>query len=324
MLPASEKTTQTMDITTQIDNIKLNHFNDFLLRQIQLINDNKIRSLYRGDNLKNLQDKLGVNSDNRESDLIELFDRLFMIGEKSKKFYADEFWGYDSNSRFKIEDCSEDVFGHIFFQIDKALKNKNNKLRKFLDKNTKFKNYFHDKENKNKFIASAILIPENLRKYFKSYYLTLLHQLGYVNYKNKSDLVSATSNYSIAQVFSKANQINDPIIIHFWIPNSSKLAKDFKKYKMPKYVGLPYTEQKETSLLAGILPHFIIGIEIPADETLYLNPNIFTNEINDDLFLQGMIINQTNFISIWKKTNYKGYYTSNYKGIIENIKNASR
>lgn len=313
-----------MDSVTEIDNTKLNHFNDFLLKEIQLINDNKIRALYRGDYLKNLQDKLGVNFYSRESDLKELLDRLFMIGEKSKKFYADEFWGYDSNSKFKIEDCSREVFGHIFVQIDKALKNKNSKLKKFLDKNTKFKNYFSDKENKNKFIDNAIQIPDNLRKYFKTYYLTLLHQFGYINYKNKSDLVSATSKYNIAQDFSRANQSNDSIIIHFWIPNSSKFVKDFRKYKMPKYVGIPYTEQKEISLVAGILPHFIVGIEILADETLYLNPNIFTNEINEDLFLQGMIINQTNFISVWKKTNYGGFFISDGNSIVENTKNASR
>lgn len=281
------------------------HFNEFLLRQIRLTQRRIIYPLYRGDKLKNLFDRLGIFYDETEPDYKQLVSRLFMIGEKSRNFYSDEFFQTHNNRTIRIDDCDENVFNYIFDNINSSLKSKNTYTKSFFDKNEKFKQFFLNKAANKKIFSSAILTAEkNEQVFFKNYYLTLLHQLGSINYRDSSHLVSTSKDYKIAKSFAGDNFSSRRIVIHAWTTVNARLSK-FKKYGLPKYSGMPYKSQNEISILAGILPHYIIGLQIIDDENFFINPNIFINPITDNLFIDGLNINQDDFDNVLRQTNYR-------------------
>ena len=281
------------------------HFNELLLRQIQLTQRRIIYPLYRGDKSKNLFDRLGIYYDEVEPNYNQLVSRLFMIGEKSRNFYSEEFFQTPNSRTIRIDDCDENVFNYIFDNINSCLKSKNTYTKAFFDKNEQFKQFFLNKTaNKKKFSLAILAAEENEQVFFKNYYLTLLHQLGSINYKDNSHLVSTSKNYKIAKDFAGDNLSSKRIIIHAWTTVKARLSK-FKKYELPKYNGRPYKTQKEISILAGILPHYIIGLQIIEDEIFFINPNIFINPITDNLFIDGLNINQADFDEILKQTNYR-------------------
>jgi hypothetical protein len=58
-------------------------------------------------------------------------------------------------------------------------------------------------------------------------------------------------------------------------------------------------------LTAGILPHYIIGVEFLNNNEFYFNSNIIENELNEVIFMFGLDINQDNFFSVLKKTSFR-------------------
>lgn len=261
--------------------------------------------MYRGDKLKNLFDRLGIFYDEAEPDYNQLVSRLFMIGEKSRNFYSDKFFQTHNNRTIRIDDCDENVFNYIFDNINSSLKSKNTYTKSFFDKNEQFKQFFLNKAANKKIFSSAILAAEkNEQVFFKNYYLTLLHQLGSINYRDSSHLVSTSKDYKIAKNFAGDNFSSKRIVIHAWTTVTARLSK-FKKYGLPKYSGMPYKSQNEISILAGILPHYIIGLQIIDDERFFINPNIFINPITDNLFIDGLNINQDDFDNVLRQTNYR-------------------
>ncbi len=283
---------------------ELCQFNEFLVKQIYLTNRRIIQPLYRGDNLMNLREKLGIYYSKSETDYKELLSRLFMVGEKSKHFYSEEYFK-SSNRTIRIDESNETVFHYIFDNLNSSIKSKNSITISFFEKNLLLKSYFSDKKNNKRiFSSSALSANENERIFFKNYYLSLLHQLGAINYKNKSHFVSASTDFTVAQDFSSNDSSSKRIIIHAWRPVNGKITHRFEKYNLPKYKSVPYRNQKEFSSLAGILPHYIIGLETLRDHKIFINPSIFANPISDDLFINGLNINQENFGEVLKLTNY--------------------
>jgi hypothetical protein len=283
----------------------LTQFNAFLLKQIRLTQRKIICPLYRGDKLENLFTRLGSSyNEAKEPNYEQLLSRLFMVGEKSRNFYSDEFFQKD-NRTIRIDDCDENVFNYIFDNINSSLKSKNTHTISFFDKNEKFKQFFSNKAANKQIFSSAILAAkESEQIYFKNYYLILLHQLGSINYRDSSHLVSTSMDYKVAQNFASGNYPSKSIVIHAWTTVNAYRDK-FKKYRLPKYSGMPYKNQKEISVLAGILPHYIIGLEIIEDEIFFINPNIFINAITDNLFIDGLDIDQTDFDEVLKQTKYR-------------------
>lgn len=281
------------------------HFNEFLLMQIRLTQRRIIQPLYRGDKLKNLFDRLGVFYNEVEPDYKQLVSRLFMIGEKSRNFYSDEFFNNRNNRNIRIDDCDEKVFNYIFDNINSSLKSKNSYTKAFFDKNEQFKQFFLDKTaNKKTFSSIIIAVAENEQVFFKNYYLTLLHQLGSINYKESSHLVSTSKDHTVAEDFAGTRSSSKRIMLHCWTTVNSQMS-NFKKYGLPKYNGVPYKNQKEFSILAGILPHYIIGLQIIDEEKFFINPNIFLNPITDCLFVHGLNINQEDFDEVLRQTKYR-------------------
>ena len=276
---------------------ELIRYNCFLLTQLDLMRRKEIRALYRGDSLKNLCEKLNVDYNNGASNVKDILERLFMVGEKAIRYYTD-------NETFRIEDANNFVFDKIMGYFKSSLKAKNTNTIYFFERNKTLRNFFSDTNNKRIFLETIDRADKNERLSIRNYYLTLLHQLAAINYKRKSHFVSTSNDYKIAERFANHSSDGHRIILHCWQPIKRERSV-IKKYKLPSYSLGPYDYQKEFSVLGGILPHYISGLEIKSSNDFYPNPNIFKQEITNDTFLNGLDIDQRNFHNIIRLTNYK-------------------
>ena len=87
---------------------------------------------------------------------------------------------------------------------------------------------------------------------------------------------------------------------------------------MPRQTKSAFDIQHEISLLAGILPHYIIGIEFLKDNEFYFNSNILENGVNDAVFMFGLNINQDNFFNVLKETSFRKSFNTTRREIYEN------
>lgn len=289
---------------------ELTRYNDFLFIQLELMKKRVIQLIYRGDSLENLCKKLNVYYENEHTNISTILERLFMVGEKAKRFYTDD-------EDFEINNTDDYVFEKIMKYFETSLKNQNRNTITFFDRNPTLKSFFSDKQNKKTFLNILNRASTRERLAIRNYYLTLLHQLAAINYKNKSHFVSTSSEYNIAEKFSKSRGNKNRIILHCWQP--LKIERNIaKKYNLPTYTLGPYHYQKEFSILGGILPHYIAGIEFTHLKEFYFNPNIFKQNISNETFFYGLDIDQSNFEETFLLTNYKRSLTTDGFDIWEN------
>jgi hypothetical protein len=292
----------------KLDRRDLLHYTEFLLRLVKLTTSKAIQPVFRGDNLENLFYRLGFNHGYSDENLEEFLKRFYMIGQKSKHFFDIEVSVNQNKRNIGIDDVGDHVFEIIFDNIFSVLKSKNSSTKAFFDKNEEFYNFFKLKRgNKINFLKKISELKGDGKLYFKDYYLRLLHQLGSIKYKSHSHFVSTSPFYKIAQGFACNDASSQSVIIHTWSSINYRDRK-YKNIELPKYKGEPYRSQRENSFFAGILPHFIIGLEIIEQKKFFINPNIFVNEITDDLFFNGLKIDQEEFDVILKKTRYSSSY----------------
>lgn len=281
----------------------------FKLRQIDLI--------YRGDNLNNLYKRFGIVNVQSEDSKNELLKRVFLIGDKSRYFYKDEILkvnGYDRN--IKLTDSDNEIIDGIFLQMNSATKSKKDYLRNYFENNRQLKSYFENLNNRSKFIEGINLAKDKFR--YRNYYLTILHQLYFDEYRNNTHFVSTSTKFDLAKSFAK----NKGVIIHCWQPVAKFKRLLLKKYNLPRQKISAFGEQYEVSLIGGILPHFIIGVEFLTENEFYFNSNIFENDISLEVFMFGLNINQENFYKVIKKTRFRSSFTVAGKKIYE--KNADQ
>ena len=291
-------------------NIELKRHNDFLLKQNELTRKRIIQPIYRGDSLKNLCYKLNVDFDGKSTNIETLLNRLFMVGEKAQRFYTD-------NENFRIEEADNYVFERILKYYKGSLKSKNKNTVFFFERNRSFTEFFSNKNNKQVFLDKIAKATNSEKINIRNYYLIILHQLASINYKRKSHFVSTSEDYKIAEMFSNGKLEKHRIILHCWYP--TKISKvTISKYNLPTYNFHPYQYQREYSVLGGILPHFISGIEFIQSNDFYPNPNIFNQEISNSTFLKGIEINQERFHEIAKLTNYRITLTTDGNNTWEN------
>lgn len=260
--------------------------------------------MYRGDSLKSVCEKLNIDYSNIISNIPILLERLFMVGEKGKRYFQNL-------DGFEINNTEYYVFDKIMKYFEDSLKNKNPFVAKFFERNKDLKEFFSNRDNKKEFVKIIAKLNNRDKLAVRNYYLILLHQLSAVNYKDKSHFVSTSSNYGIAKSFAESKKSKaDRIIIHCWQPVSLE-RKIAQKYGLPTYKIYPYPYQREITILGGIFPHFIMGIEIEHSNKFYPNPNIFKKDITKDTFLYGLDIDQSNFDDVISSTNYKKMIVSN-------------
>lgn len=279
---------------------------EFLLLQNQLTQFRKINLLYRGDNIENIYKRYGIINDNSEENKKELLKRIFLIGDKSKYFYNSVLLGTEIHSR-SIELTNEDdiTIIKVFEKFNKATKSKKEHIKNYFKKNSSLLKYFEDKKNINHFLTTIRNSSNPLS--FRNYYLKILHQLFFVDYRNNSHFVSSSKDKEISKIFSGKNGI----IFHCWQPNLSFFRKNFEVLNLPRQESLAFKEQKEFSFLAGILPHYISAIEFINENKIYFNPQITQSEIDIFLFFNGLNIDQSDFSEIILKTKFRKYFTIN-------------
>lgn len=303
----------TNEYSFQMTKLELSRYNDFLFTINMLSYKKEISQIYRGDSLENLCEKLNIDYQQESTDTDLVCERLFMVGEKAKRYYIDD-------NSFKISDYEDVVFEKIIKYFNDSIKNKHKNIKFFFDRNSAFRDFFIDKNNKSIFKEKIRKASEQEKLVIRDYYLTLLHQLATINYKNKSHFVSTSEDYLIAESFSKSRKEQYRVILHCWQPIKHE-KHTVKKFSLPTYTFHPFQYQKEYSLLGGILPHFIHMIEFCYLNKFVPNPNIFNQDINEYSFYYGLDIDQSNFFSVLELTNYKKSITTNGSIYWENISN---
>lgn len=277
---------------------------EFLLLQNQLTQLRKIHSFYRGDNLENIYKRFGIIHDETEYNKTELLKRIFLIGDKSKYFYDDILFGEVTHVRgLGLIDDSDLALAKIFKKMNSSTKSTKDYIKKYFKKNTNLLEYFKHKKNREDFIYSVKNSTNPL--FYRNYYLKILHQLYFVGYRNNSHFVSTSKDKEVTKKFAGTKGI----IIHCWKPNFYFFRKKFEAINLPRQESEAFEEQKEFSFLAGILPHFISAVEFIEDEKVYFNPNILINEIDNNLFFDGLEIDQSNFIEVVSKTKFRKYFS---------------
>lgn len=297
-------------IPLSMTNLKLERYNQFLFLLNTLSYKKEITQVYRGDSLENLCKKLNIEFLQENTDTNLICERLFMVGEKAKRYYIDE-------NSFEIDNYEKAVFDKIIKYLNDSVKNKNKSIKYFFDQNSTLKDFFTDKGNKLIFQEKIKDASEQEKLAIRDYYLTLLHQLAAINYKNKSHFVSTSRDYEIADRFSKSKKEKYRVILHSWQPIKNE-RNIVKKFGLPTYSFHPFQYQKEYSLLGGILPHFIHMIEFCHQNKFVPNPNIFNQDINEYSLYFGLDIDQSNFFEVLELTNYKRSITTNGKVYWEN------
>ena len=246
---------QSNHIKNELSLAELEILNSFLMQLLSNSASSKVKMIYRGDNLGNLCHRLGVKYDTSDIDFQTLLERLFMIGEKARHFYDDSIEG----RYLSIEGAGREAFDYLFDHLHKAVRNRRKAYVQFFSTNVLFREYFADKKNKRVFIDAAMGHSEYLRMYFRERYQTLLHQLAAPIYKEKSHVVSTSRNHHVAKKFAGGGVDNiDSCIIHAWKPNMNRFR--LINNSLPNYKGYPFSHQEETSIIAGILPHYIIAL----------------------------------------------------------------
>lgn len=285
----------------RLTNGELEHLNYFLLRLAALTSQRKVVQLFRGDKVENLFQRLNVPYVPQDPDYVTVLGRLFMIGEKSKHFYREHFPGAKGRV-LRIDEDGKEAFEFIFDHLNRAIRSKDSIHVAFFRRNEEFKGYFATRNNKREFVEKAQRCDDGCRNAYKNRYLTLLHQLGSITYKDKSHLISTSSSTSVAEKFSGKGGAEQGMKLYAWAPNTWILPRT-RTGELPNYKGRPYPLQKEVSLQAGILPHYIIGVELSKRRFFY-NPYLFRTEINNSTFAEGFDVNQEHFEPVLKQTNY--------------------
>ncbi|HEY8661379.1 MAG TPA: hypothetical protein VIL78_20255 [Hanamia sp.] len=238
----------------------------------------------------------GINKSKLKTNLIDklnsndsLYDGLFLVGDKAKKFLEKN---HEIPHPIKnIHSASDDTASWIFDLYGKLLVAP-------IDLT-----YFKNQNNKTAFIK-ATSKNQNLI----DYYLFGLHT-------NNSDtmvnFVSTTSSPKVAL----HNQTIGKLIIFLWLPQNYNLYINVDKLRIYKekvaQLRLPilndsfFSDEREVSFKGCILPHFILAIHDLEEGALILNPALIEDKANwiDD----GMNVNQENFSAFIKTTKYKRF-----------------
>ncbi len=190
------------------------------------------------------------------------------------------------NSKFEINDISNNIFEFIFSEFHNLKRSKNKRTLEFIAKNKETFEFFFNKENKSTFIEKIKSQSEENIKASKNYLLSTLHQIGNFNkYKKMSHFLSSSSKEAVAKGFSK-----EGIIINFWEPTFEK--KEYGGiYLLNSFI---YPEQEEYSVFTAIFPHYIYSFTF--DKIEYFNPYIDTCFDVDYYIYFGFDILQDNFI----------------------------
>ena len=306
VLSSSELVNKNGGDLTQTESEKLCEFLD------QLIGSQNSTIIARGESDENLKNQYNFDTENPEL----LAECIFMAGEKGRMCWNEKKF-------IDPDDTSSDNFRSICETLKKYIKEeckgdtkKAKKMRVFYLRNKQFCDAFNSIDS---LVCKYEKLLDNDKKMVNLYYLSIVHTIDNSSeYKEVSNFVSTSTNFSVAKNFSNY------ATIYGWVPRRPmrkgiksidfvviKYGSNVKKLKMPSCETPAFPKQKEIALRCGILPHFIIGFNI--GQKFYVNPAIFNSPNDremDDIVCNGLIIDQTDFEEFCNKyTKFKRYYT---------------
>jgi len=279
--------------------------------------------IFRGEKFSALKHKLNTAG---EQSLRKFNERIFLIGEKAKIYFKEEIRKKANDINvFGISSVEDDLFVYIFNKLNKIFKksNSHSEIEKFKDGNKSFCSYFLNTKNRKDFLAQIIGAKTNDDKLnIRDYYISILHRIGKIGIQDKSFFLSTTSDFRIAQNFSKNYNKPDSIILvgwtnsrklNQWTTHGSRLGQREQlliNYDLPIVNSIIYKHQKEVSMKGGILPHYLIGYILSDRCEFHINPAFFnSNESFQTMINEGFVIDQENFKEELTKTNYYGFFT---------------
>lgn len=268
------------------------------------------RIIYRGDSLDDM--KAQFKYKNIDNNMLPYY--IFAMGPKARACW-------DMTPKLIASNTTVENFKSILKKLRDGLKGYNHggsyrtkRMNVFVASNEDFCK---------KIISDSASIEHNYQRLSKVekeiinlFYLTLLHTLNSNGFGHRSTYLSATTSYLMAEHFAK------DIIFFGWYPttgnfwhNGGRIVNDCRG---GEYKGIPlckpaYAFQQEISLRCGLLPHFMLGYKMKANNVFYVNPAIEsianTNRSYEDIIENGFDIDQSNFEDFCKQTNFRYYFT---------------
>lgn len=227
-------------------------------------------------------------------------EKQFVDAGSDETFYSYLFFYGEKGAHFRsevdhaLEDCS-----------DAMLK----KILDALSADNEWGSYFQKDENRLNFI-SGVAGELDLR----NYYLAYLHQKS-IN-ESHSIMLSTTTDPKTAKQFSKDTEHTTEELImllvdifkvneHFstvcWddVEYQEIIRKKLKERGLPIFKDWPYPSEHETSILAGILPHYLWAVSDQTNKRIIVNPYLYCTDIADPC----LRIDQKNFEERGRKEN---------------------
>jgi transposase-like protein len=264
---------------------------------------------YRGVSRDHLVEKLSKQGSHLSE--VELLSLLFYFGDKAKHYYKiDNIDARSLRWLSSIEDKSQSTCETIFKKIGKVLKNKRAEIKRFIERNHDFCEYFKSGSNSEGFGSAVSALGQDAR----DYYLYFLHSVGKIGLGDKSVLVSTSRSYDAASRF--AGDANGRYVIYYIIPKPilnyavSHLSMKILENKLNRR-GLPiyngdaiYPDQKEYCVRGALFPSHIFGVQVLDDSRFVVNPHLFSGNNNVCDMLNGLALDQSDFEGRLKNTNY--------------------
>lgn len=259
-----------------------------------------------------------------DTNRVEILSKhLFLYGDKGKLFY-DELKQKADNNNFAV--IYRKNFEFIYKKLYKILVNTGN-LRSI-----KTRNQISKLDNLNEFQAYFMEVTiedwcneiEKLndtdKTILKNYYLSFLHTVGSAGFGSNSYFLSTSLDYNFCREWYDENEAEygeKGIIIAGWTSKGSVIKTFSEKNKQRvQRLGFPvfdsqlFPDQKEVTLMCGLLPQYIIGYFYR--DKFEINPYILNLNINEDISSiveNGLPVDQKDFMKCIHETGLKYYYS---------------
>lgn len=316
-----------------IRDLKLNsggrHLTDREIRKVMafydfLKNNSKSKIIFRGENYENIKSKLNLTGN---EDFLKLSYYTFLIGEKGR-VYRKEFKDKIKNkSKIYSVDCVEEkLIKHIYDKLNTIfISSKKPEVLNFISTNSDLAGYFiNKKKNRSDFLTKFQSIHNELEMIkFRDFYLNLLHQIGQIGFHDNSFFVSTSTDFEIAKSFALKQSKSEGIVFVGWITYPlnriginfnylNQLKPRIKEIGLPIYETSFFPKQREITIKGGLLPQYILGYIRLSKNEFEINSHFFDSSSDfENIMTSGIIIDQTDFHSALKETDFNGFFTLN-------------
>ena len=282
--------------------------------------ENNSLILYRGDARAGVLERLNETS----------LSSLFFFGDKAKHYFAN--FDKEGLSLRGINDCSADVLEFMFNEIGDVIYKSSLKEAVKYCTNSKFRRFFIERSNCNKFVSSILGLGSNIEMLSaRDYYLYFLHAAETRTVSKETTLISTSTDQKVALKFAKGRKKKNEcagIVIKYFVPRPYRFHcisplivnehhKIVAKVQLPTYQpqGI-FPDEKEVAVKGALFPHFITSVSLLSEHKEIINPAILHLNQQDveNAVKCGLPVNQDDFEELINSTGYSGYVCSHNNG----------